>query len=199
MKLGFDLDEVVVDLLSELKKYLYSNYGMEWPAKNCFVYYDFAECTFHCDEDLNKRITEDMINLANDANFQFQAFPHKDAVKAIQKLKKIGHKIYFITSRPKQNQPLTFKWLRKYNVPFDGLEVIGQNEPKGFYGRKHNLDMYVDDLLFHLESMFEYKKRWKKGLLLIDKPWNNDYLDINKFKRVYTWQEILRCVGVSNR
>jgi hypothetical protein len=154
---------------------------------------------FHHDEDFNKRIVEDLFAVVNDPDFQFQAEPHKDAVAVLQKLKRAGHKIYFITSRPKQNQSKTFKWLRKYDIPFDGLEVIGHDQPKGFYGRKYNLDMFVDDLHKHLGSMYQYKKRWRKGLLLFDKPWNTNHIDGNRFTRVKNWQEILRHVGVANR
>ena len=198
MKLGFDLDEVVVDLTTEFEKYLDINYGIEWPIE-CFVYYNFVKCVFHHDEEFNARIVEDMLKVANSAEFQYQAEPFPDAVDVLQRLKRAGHKIYFITSRPRQNQPLTFKWLRKYDIPFDGLEVIGHGEHKGFYGRRLNLDMFVDDLLKHLESMVAYKKRWRKGLLLLDKPWNNDYSDSTKFTRVYNWKEILRHVGIANR
>ena len=133
-----------------------------------------------------------------DTEFQFQAEPVENAITVLQKLKRAGHKIYFITSRPKQNQPLTFKWLRQNDIPFDGLEVIGHEYPKGMYGHKLQLDMFVDDLEKHLESMLHYKKRWRKGLLLLDKPWNMSY-DGSRFVKVENWQEILRHVGIANR
>jgi hypothetical protein len=198
MRLGFDLDEVVVNLTAEFTKHLESTYGIEWPPE-CFVNYNFVDCVFHHDEAFNERIKKDMLIQANDADFQFQAEPYPDARDVLQRLKRGGHKIFFVTSRPKQNQPLTFRWLRQNDIPFDCLEVIGHDEPKGIYGRKHNLDMFVDDLHKHLESMYQHKKRWRKGLLLLDKPWNSDYIDGSKYIRVKSWREILRHVGVANR
>lgn len=199
MRLGFDLDEVVVNLTAEFEKHLELNYGIEWPL-DCFVHYDFVKCRFHEDEELDLRITKEMILLANDADFQFQAEPVEGAQRALQKLKKTGHKIYLITSRPVQNQPLTFKWLRQHDIPFDGLRVIGHSEEKGRHGMQLRLDMFVDDLEKNLESMLVYKKRWRKGLLLFDRPWNNaSYIDESRFTRVNNWKEILRHVGVSNR
>lgn len=198
MRLGFDLDEVVTNLTAEFQKHLDVTFGLEW-TPDCFVYYDFVKCVFHHDEDFNARIVKDMIRVANDAEFQFQAEPYEDARDALIKLKRLGHKIFFITSRPKQNQPKTFLWLRKNDIPFDGLVVVGHHEPKGVHGRKLHLDMFVDDLEKHLESMWLYKKRWRKGLLLLDKPWNHDYIDGSRFKRVNNWREILRHVGVANR
>ena len=198
MRLGFDLDEVVVNLTAEFEKYLDSTYGIEWSA-DCFVNYHIVNCVFHHDEKFNERIREDMFVRANDATFQFGAEPIEGAREVLQQLKHGGHKIYFITSRPKQNQPLTFKWLRQNDIPFDSLDVIGHDLQKGLFGRKHHLDMFVDDVHKHLESMYQYKKRWRKGLLLLDKPWNRDYIDGSRFIRVKNWKEILRHVGVANR
>ncbi len=197
MRLGFDLDEVVVNLTAEFEKYLGIEYGIEWPI-DYFCNYNFAQCRFHEDEDYNKRIIKDMYRVVNDADFQFQSEPFEEARKALHRLKRLGHKIYFLTSRPTQNQPLTFRWLRQNDIPFDVLDVLGK-QPKGPLGLKYKLDMYVDDLERHLESMWTYKKRWRKGLLLLDKPWNSDHIDGSRFKRIKNWKEILRHMGVQNR
>ncbi len=161
MRLGFYLDEVVVDLTAEFQKYLENTYGIDWPL-GCFVHYDFVKCVFHSDPEFNNRIVKDMLLIANDESVQFEAKPVEGAVEILYKLKKAGHKLFFITSRPKQNQPMTFKWLRKYNIPFDDLSVIGHGTPKGLYGLKYNLDMYVDDLHKNLESMWLYKSAGRR-------------------------------------
>ena len=183
MRLGFDLDEVVVDLTSEMENYIRDNYGIDWP-KECFINYSFNKCRFHEDEELNNRIIEGMLVVANDSSFQSKAEPVEGSVEVLQKLKRVGHKIFFISSRPKQNQPKTFRWLRNYDVPFDGLVLMGHEHEKGFLGRKLDLDMYVDDLPKHLESMYRFKKNWRKSLLLLDKPWNITPIDSTKYKRV---------------
>jgi hypothetical protein len=199
MRLGFDLDEVVVNLTNEFEKYLASEYGIDWSAE-CFIKYGFDSCVFHHDEEFNEKIVKDMFHVANDADFQFQAEPFPDAVDALQRFKRSGHKIYFITSRPARNQPLTFRWLRQNDIPFDGLKVIGHSEPKGVYGMRLKLDMFVDDQEKHLESMLSYKKRWRKGLLLLNRPWNTDRaVDGSKFMRMKNWKAILRHVGIANR
>jgi len=198
MKLGFDLDEVVVDLTSELCDYLAIRYGIEWSVDD-FINYGFYDCCFDIDPEVNKSIASSVLERANDAEFQFQAAPVEGACEVLNKLKKAGHTLHFITSRPKQNQPWTFKWLRKYDIPFDSVDVIGHSEHKGLYGRKLDLDMYVDDLERHLVSMLTYKKRWRKGLILLDKPWNSANYDGSKFIKLNNWQEILRHVGVQNR
>ena len=198
MRLGFDLDEVVVNLTKEIENHLAVNYGIDWPAE-CFITYGFDTCHYTSDEELNKTVIKDLIVTANDAEFQFTAKPIEGVVEVLQKFKKSGHKIYFITARPKQNQPLTYKWLRKYKIPFDGLKFVGQDEEKGVCGMRLKLDMFVDDLYNNLESMWRYKKKWRKGLLLFDRPWNSKPIDTFNYTRVKDWKTILRHVGINNR
>jgi uncharacterized HAD superfamily protein len=198
MRLGFDLDEVVVNLTDVLSEYIQNNYGLDWSPEN-FAQYNFKYCTFVEDEVLNKKIIDDMFLLANDSDFQTKCEPVVGAREVLQKLKRQGHKIFFISARPKQNQPQTFKWLRQQEIPFDGLKVIGHDKVKGYYGMKLMLDMFVDDLEKHLDSMWRFKKRWRKGLLLYTRPWNIKSIDGSRFTRVYDWQGILRHIGIQNR
>lgn len=196
MNLGFDLDEVVVDLMESTVVHINKEYGIDWTLDK-FTEYDWSEIKFHNEDVINDEIVRELRELVNDPNFQYKALPTYGACEALAKMKRAGHRLHFISSRPKQNQSQTYKWLRKYSIPFDSVNVIGGLE-KGVYARKLDLDMYVDDHIKHLSSMLSYKKRWKKGLLLFDKPWNSTY-DASKFTKVGSWQEILRLVGVQNR
>jgi uncharacterized HAD superfamily protein len=200
MRLGFDLDEVVVNLTAEFERYLKETYGIEWPQE-CFADYSFDDCVFDSDDpENNQKIIDDMhYQVSQVTDLTEAAEPVEGAQEVLRELKRRGHKIYFISSRPKRLQPMTFKWLRRYDVPFDGLKIIGQKVPKGAYGRNLHLDMFVDDLERHLESMWKFKKRWRKGLLLYSRPWNKGKMDGSRFKRVDNWQDILRHVGIQNR
>ena len=187
LNLGFDLDEVVVNITDVIEDYLMEKYGVYWPAE-CFKEYGLIDGTYHKDEKLNKIIQDDLWKVANLPEFQFEADPFVGAKEALSLLKKAGHKIFFVTSRPKRNRYITIEWLEKQNIPFDDLNVIGHDEEKGVYGYKLNLDMFVDDLEKHLVSMFKHKKKWNKGLLLFNRPWNTK--DV-RFNRVSGWKEIV--------
>lgn len=190
LNLGFDLDEVVVNITGVIEKHMMEKYNIYWPAEY-FKEYGLIDGTYHADEKLNKTIQADLWEVANLPEFQFKAEPFDGAKEAILLLKKAGHKIFFITSRPKTNEHFTSKWLEKYDFPFDELNTIGHDEEKGSYGHKLNLDMFVDDLEKNLVSMFKHKKTWDKGLLLFNRPWNTK--DVS-FDRVNNWKEIVKRV-----
>lgn len=196
MRIGFDLDEVVVSLTKEFEVYLKDKYNIYWPIEE-FKFYGLNNCVYTDDKDRNKEIVAELMELADDPEFQLTAKPCEDAVRVLKAIKRTGHKIFFLSSRPKANYKNTILWLRKYNIPFDGVYIIGKQAEKGIYGRKLELDMYVDDLEFHLLNMYKHKRRWKKGLLLMSRPWNMDSVDGSKIKRVENWESILRHVGIN--
>ena len=187
LNLGFDLDEVVVNLTDMLEKYMKDTYDIYWPAEY-FIEYSIMGGTYNEDMKLNKTIQEDLFKIVNSPELQLTAKPFDGAKEAILLLKEEGHKIHFITSRPKTNKHATVEWLQNNDIPFDKLEIIGRGEEKGFYGNKLNLDMFVDDLEKHLVSMFNHKKEWSKGLLLFNRPWNTKD---TRFNRVGGWEEIV--------
>lgn len=188
LNLGFDLDEVVVNITGEIEKHLKDTYDIYWPAEY-FKEYGLIDGTYHKDEKLNKTIQADLWKVANLPEFQFEAEPFDGAKNSLSLLKEGGNKIFFITSRPKKNRTLTIKWLEKHDIPFDDLIVLGHDEEKGVYGHKLNLDMFVDDLEKHLVSMSNHKKIWSKGLLLFNRPWNTKD---TRFNRMKNWKEIVK-------
>jgi len=133
MKLGFDLDEVVVNLAVKFEEYLLETYGVTWPPE-CFSAYWFESCNFTDDEKLNKKIIADMVVMANDPDFQFTAEPVPGSIAAIQKLARQGHSIHFITNRPKANVTKTAEWLRKHKLKFSSLHCLGPKGEKGDAG-----------------------------------------------------------------
>lgn len=197
MRLGFDLDEVVVDLTAEMEIYLKEKYGLDL-SKDVFQLYKFADCVFHEDRMKNDAIVKELIRLADDAEFQLGAKPVEGAAECLRRFKRSGHKLYFITHRPKENRSSTFKWMRDNRIPYDEVFVTGKTAEKGLLGRKLKLDMYVDDLEIHLDSMLKYKRRWPRGLLLMDRPWNSNLVTGDRFVRVKSWSDIFYHVNVHN-
>jgi uncharacterized HAD superfamily protein len=123
----------------------------------------------------------------------------EEGKQVIRLLKRGGHSIHFITSRSKKFKELTIQWLRNNKILFDSINFVGHNGEKGVVARSLNLDFFLDDLEKSLESLYKYKKRWRKGLCLLDKPWNADYIDGSRFIRMKNWQAVYRHLGIHNR
>jgi len=198
MKLGFDLDEVVVNLIDVLLEYINKEFDLNWTIDN-FVNYNLLENKFHEDDESNNKMARRAIKVVTDIDVQITAKPYREAPPFIRKLKKEGHSIHFITARKCGEENKTATWLRKYKIPFDSINHVGYGEEKGQLGRILNLDFYIDDHEEHLKSMYKYKKRWKKGLALMTRPWNVDSYDASKFVRINNWVELNRHLGIHKR
>jgi len=198
MKLGFDIDGVVADLDVVFLDFINETYGLGWTINNLTTY-EISEMKFVEDKEENNEIRENCINLINSGKIQLEAEPFPEAVEAIKKLRKAGHSIHFITGRPKTNESHTVSWIRKHKIQFDTIDHVGYEGKKGMLGRSLNLDFYIDDEDRHLKSMLAFKKRWRKGLGLLDKPWNRAYICDRQIIRFKTWKDVLRHLGVQNR
>lgn len=198
MKLGFDLDEVVVALCDVLVEHMNKEFDLNWSMED-FKVYSLLENNYSDDEEHNDKIATHIIEVVNDPEFQLTAKPYEGAPAFIRRLKKEGHSIHFITCRKLGVEKYSTKWLRKYKIPFDSLYHLGYGAEKGKLGRALNLDFYIDDHEEHLISMYKYKKRWAKGLALMTRPWNVDSYDASKFVRINNWAELKRHLGIHKR
>lgn len=198
MKLGFDLDEVIVALCDVLLKHLNEEFNLGWNMDN-FVCHSLHKNVYHEDKDMDNKIRAHAIEIVNDLNIQLTAKPCKGAPSFIRKLRKEGHSIHIITARQVGTEENTMKWLRKYKVPFNSVHHVGTKGEKGLIGRMLNLDFYMDDNERHLDSMYRYKKRWAKGLVLMTRPWNKESYDASRFVRVNNWEELNRHLGIHKR
>jgi len=200
MKLGFDIDEVVCDLTKYLSNYLNENYGLDWRVEN-WITYDLIKCDYSgCgDEKFNEEIAGDLLSKAYDLNSLRKCPVVEGAARSLQLLKRGGHTLHFITTRELKKENITIDWLRANKIPFDSVHHVGHGGQKGFIGRALNLDFFLDDLEKNLNSMLIYKKRWKKGLALLDRPWNRNLYDGSKFIKLNNWNQVVRHLGIHNR
>ena len=205
MKLGFDIDGIVADLPRMMVEYINKKFGLNHDV-TVFKNHDVSQNKYTDDEELNDEIYTALLeNVVLNNDVIEDVKPYKDAVAAIRKLNK-HHSIHYITVRPSDQKEVTVSWLRKHNIPFTSVHVIGKNGAggglvgKGATGRYLNLDFYLDDSPWHLDDMYRYKNRWRKGVGLFTRPWNvNEPLDTSKFIRFDNWNEVIRHLGIHKR
>jgi len=189
-RLGFDIDEVVSKLSPKLLEFLKEEFGIEHSIE-VFKTYGLEENKYVDDPELNTKISNRMLEVANDPYFQNKTEPVKDAPKIIHKWKHLGHKIFFISARRIGCEEHTINWLKSFGIPFDGVYHLGHRLSKGVVCDELELDFFAEDRVKYLIQLFELKNRWDKGLVLFNRPWNVNR-DISNYpiKRIDTWTEL---------
>ena len=202
MKLGFDIDGIIANMAQAMIDFINKKYKLKHTV-DVFNFHDLWKNRYVDDEKLNRQVTQDMYDeIIDNEEALFKIPLYKEAVRFLRVLKKNGHSLHFITARRDAAKKSTVDWFRKNKIPFDTIHATGSTPRprKGMLGRTLNLDFYIDDQIEYLEEMYMYKNRWRKGLFLFNRPWNeNEVIDLSKFKRVSSWKELNRHLGIYNR
>ncbi|MBQ7667880.1 MAG: hypothetical protein IJS47_00945 [Clostridia bacterium] len=145
MRIGLDIDDTISNTHFILMKYAY-----KYNAENG-------------NDELLKYNTNDFTKIFgwdDEKVYNFFRTYYLDALKEIEpkfgvketltKLKKDGHEIIFITIRDDNEcggegeaYRLTYEWLKKYEIPYDELNVAISN--KKDFCSKNNIDIFMDD------------------------------------------------------
>jgi len=195
LRLGFDIDEVISNLLAQMKGYIKKTWNIDYDFSKAYGY-DLLNTKYTPDDEYNKVIGKELVRVVNDPKFQFRSKPYEGAQEVIQKLSNMGHEIYYITSRPisLRGYNYTKSWLFNYGFPCDFLYMTGHHIEKGLPANDLGLDFFIEDQIKHVNSLLKYKKEWKKGIILMNKPWNVDYELINTYhahvSRLDTWKDV---------
>lgn len=172
MRIGIDIDDTICDTLEFVLPYCCKYYGInysevkDYPISyfiDNYGYYDFAK------------------------KYYGKIMPYvplkKDVVKYLDKLKKRGHQIIFITARSNRGYDnpyqLTYDYLVKNNVPFDTL--ITDAEKKDLACIEEEIEIYIDDDLNNCMAVSN------KGIktYLICKQKNKNLKIVKNFKQIY--------------
>lgn len=95
------------------------------------------------------------------------------------------HNIYFVTARDKELEMLTHMYLRKKQIPYDDIFVLGSHY-KVDKARELKCDIFIEDSYDNAVQLSNSGFR----VLLMDTNYNRKQLN-NKITRVYNWKEIL--------
>jgi len=198
MKLGFDIDGIVARMDIALVAAMNEKFDLNY-SSDIFVHHNLFKNKYVDDPELNDEIAQHMrmeVIYNEDVVSNLEVYP--ESAEAIRKLSR-QHTIHYITGRPVEQQNICIEWLRKNNIPFNSVNAVGRAD-KGLTGRSLNLDFYIDDEVKHLESMYKFKNRWRKGLALYRQPWNRkDKLDLSKYLLFDNWKDVIRHLGIHNR
>lgn len=186
MNIGIDIDDTVTFTYETLLNLIAVKYGMNFEKLiSQRPTYDMFDRLFpnYCDF-----VRENFSTMAKLVPLK------KDVVEILNKLKKQGHKIIFITARNTQEYKdpytLSYEYLKANNVPFDKLIVNVKDKAKECV--LQNIDLFIDDNTNNCKAVkdigietWQFKSAFNEvdsGLKKVE-SWEDVY---NKVQEMYT-------------
>lgn len=186
LKIGVDIDEVIVNQLEQVIAFYYSKTGKYVPLDNFFSYNWWEVWGVSKDEAI--KIDKDFKASSYFENLSLI----EGAREAILKLS-LSHEVFFITSRSLLFKDKTENFIKK-NFPNNQFEIIFSSDFHIENPGKTKSDLCKElNLNFLIEDNSEYAlQSAKEGIkvFLLNKPWNKGVSHKNLF-RVKDWGEIL--------
>jgi hypothetical protein len=119
MRIGLDLDGVVVDLFPEVELRCRES-GIEFPSG------DYPSEWF------------------SDPLMFLNAHPYEDAWALVNKWFGMGHDIFIITARKREVRDVTYRWLSEWDIIYNDI-FFKPTAKKWEFGKELGLDFFVDD------------------------------------------------------
>ena len=186
MKIGIDLDEVVVEFVKTFIDFYNRKYGKKINFRD-IKSYNFWENGIGRDRDEAIRLVDEFYN-----SEKFESMPFVDGAFEGLKVLALRNKIYIITSRPERFKKKTDMFIKKYlsqiapEVMYSG-DFHSQGKTKAEILEEIGADCFIED---NMEYALTSSKKTRK-VFLFDKPWNQRESD-GKILRVKSWVEILK-------
>jgi len=184
MKVGLDLDGVVIDFADYFLNKINSLYKTKH-TKNDWTSYYFNVGNF------NDNHFKDMVNEIIFTGGWKHMEPLPNAVEAVKDIYE-NNSIHIITGKRGRAKSDVVHWLERYDIPYDSISftdstknnVVHSN--KGKLGYILGLDCMIEDSHKNAEDMSKY------GIItfLIDQPWNRVPLSSLLIQRVNSLKDL---------
>ncbi len=186
MNIGFDLDEVLADLLSSLIKFHNTNYKTNL-VKEHFVSNKFWEVWGGTKDEATQKV------------YNFHASDYLRNLKPIDGSKEIvdflkkKNNLFVITSRSNDFESATVEWINQhFPKKFSSINFANHYSQSGKQITKSSIcndlgiDIMIEDSVDHaLDCLSPTRK-----ILLVDHPWNKSFNPIRGIYRIKSLKEI---------
>ncbi len=108
----------------------------------------------------------------------------KGAIIGMNRLAAVGHELVVVTHRPQYAVKDTIDWLSYARLPFSGVHILSNGEPKTTV----DADILIDDKWDNVEE-------WAltgRNALLFDQSWNQRTGLPSSIRRVYGWECVVK-------
>ncbi|NRH20518.1 radical SAM protein [Candidatus Gracilibacteria bacterium] len=117
---------------------------------------------------------------------------YENAKDVIYKLKKDGHILSLLTSRPEGDKIFTKNWaIKEFGADFFENILFSCDfgaDDKSIVAQKYGFDLVIDDAEHHIEG---YSQNTDAHILMYSQPWNQHIEEAGKKYRVNHWNDIL--------
>lgn len=161
MRIALDLDDVILDFVSNLVKIANLEYGTNLRAE------DIVEWDLH--KVLDDVVGENWWQWWRERDWLWaQADAVPGAIGGIRTLRREGHYLEILTSKPAWAEAQTFRWLGKWRPPVHRVTIVGPSDKKHEWS---DAEILVDDKPKNVEEWIEAGRT----AILFARPHNSDY------------------------
>lgn len=175
LKLGVDLDGVVVDIVGAMLPHLSLVCGYEVTERDIGCY-EFQTALGLDDSQMDR-----VWNLVEQERLYSRALPVDGAVTYLAELNGVDWR--FVTSRPKWTRGVTLDWLNGYGLGHREVVFTSRGKPAAV---DLGLNVFIED---DMETALELAGHGVH-VLLFDHPWNQASDLPDNCRRVHSWAEI---------
>ncbi|MFD2628654.1 5' nucleotidase, NT5C type [Oceanobacillus kapialis] len=183
MKLGFDID----DTLLNLREHAFHLYNQELKKQVPLEsFHSLNRVEIHEPFGLNDQEGKTMWEQSIEAIYYTDCPAFPDAVEVLNKLKEMGHQIFYITARPMEHGERTKEWMKKKGFPVqDEAFFYGMNDHEKISTIQNlQLDYYVDDKPAVLETLINEPTT----LVIKDQSYNREF---TQAYRLFEWADFI--------
>ena len=192
MKIGIDIDEVIVEFVKGYLKKYKEKYSKDFNFDNIFSYNLWESLGITKEE--SEELTDEFYNSEHFENIEIIDGVNEALVELLK-----NNEIVFITSRPIKLKNRTENFI-KTNFPNILFKLIFSNDffpqgnlSKGEICKLEGIELLIED---HKEYSLSCAEKGIK-VFLFDKPWNKDFEHENVL-RVSGWKEVLEVLKNAN-
>jgi len=183
LKIGMDIDGVIVDLVTAILPLLSKACGRSVCHRDIYCF-DIGKA-LHIEKQM-----QDIWAEVYSSNMLRSAPPIKGAIVGLNELR--GHINWLVTQRPKSAKKDTERWLRDKKIKYDNLEFVSGVAK---HSVANDFDVFLED---NLEQACAIAEAGINSLLL-DQPWNQSSALPQKCRRVQDWDAIVTHIKTLER
>jgi 5'(3')-deoxyribonucleotidase len=183
LSIAIDLDDVTLEFTKGNIDAMYREFGLFIPGETW---------DFHTALPWTEYGYKDWWHWLRERDWLWATFPAvPGAVGGVHALRSKGHWVECLTSKPEWAEPMVWRWLGRWRVPFNQVTIVDLENPKHSVSQA---DILVDDKLSNIQGWVDSAED-RLGILF-DQPWNRDVDLGERTVRAFDWQGVMDTVAL---